>query len=118
MTYKKIIGNRGEEFAADFLISKGYRIIEKNFYSRYGEIDLVTQDSGAIVFVEVKTRRNKSFGDPEDSVTPTKLKRIYKAGLMWLQAHPESPEDWRIEVLSILLDEKCQVQDIRHFVDI
>jgi len=118
MTYRKSLGNKGEEIAAEFLLNKGYQIIEKNYFSRYGEIDLVAQDSDSIVFVEVKTRRNQSFGDPEDSVTPTKLERIHKAGLMWLQAHPQSPEDWRIEVVSILMDGQDYVLDIRHFVDV
>jgi putative endonuclease len=118
MTYQKKIGNRGEGIAAEFLLRKGYQILEKNFLSRFGEIDLVAKDSDAIVFVEVKTRRSQTFGDPEESVTPAKLERIQKAGLMWLQAHPHSPEDWRIEVISILLNEQQCVQDIRHFVDV
>ncbi len=118
MTYQKKLGHKGEEIAAEYLLKKGYRILEKNYYSRYGEIDLVAQNGGAIVFVEVKTRRNRSFGNPEDSVTPEKIDRILKAGLMWLQAHPNTPEDWRVEVISILLDDGQDVLDIRHFVDI
>jgi len=116
--YKKEIGNKGEEIAGKFLVDRGYQIIEKNYYSRYGEIDLVAQDSGIVVFIEVKTRTNQSFGTPEDSVTQAKLERIEKAGLMWMQAHPDYPDDWRIEVVAIIMDEQHQVQDIRHFRDI
>lgn len=118
MTYKKRLGDKGEEIAADFLLDKGYQILERNYFSRYGEIDLVAQDFDAVVFVEVKTRRTQSFGSPEASVTPAKLERIQKAGLIWLRDHPDSPENWRVEVISIMLDARYHVQEIRHFVDI
>lgn len=118
MTYQRTIGIKGERIAAAFLLGKGYQIIEKNFYSRYGEIDIVAQDSGVIVFVEVKTRTNQTFGDPEASITHAKIERIQKAGLTWLQAHPESPDDWRIEAISIFIDDKGNVQDLRHFTEI
>ena len=117
MTYQKRIGKKGEEFAAKFLADIGYEIIENNFYSRYGEIDIVAQKSGVVVFVEVKTRTNQTFGAPEESITPSKLDRIQKAGLMWLQAHPESPDDWRIEVVSLLLNKQHSILDIQHFID-
>ncbi len=116
--YKRKIGDKGEEIAANFLIGKGYQMIEKNYTSRYGEIDLVAQESGSLIFVEVKTRTNQTFGLPEASVTPEKLERVKKAGLMWLQAHPDMPDDWRIEVVAIIMDGQQRVQDIRHFTQI
>lgn len=116
--YRRKIGEKGEGIAADFLLEKGYQIVERNYTSRYGEIDLVAWDSDCVVFVEVKTRTNQSFGAPETSVTPVKLERIEKAALMWMQAHPESPDDWRIEVVAIMMNDRHQVQDIRHFKEI
>lgn len=115
---KRKIGKIGEEIAAEFLANKGYQIIEKNYYSRYGEIDLVAWETGSVIFVEVKTRTNQAYGAPETSVTQKKLDRIEKAALMWMQAHPNMSDDWRIEVVAILIDELHQVQDIRHFKDI
>lgn len=118
MTYQKQIGERGESIAAEFLRQKGFQLLEQNFTSRYGEIDLVALQSDCVVFVEVKTRTTKTFGNPEDSITPAKLERVQKAGLMWLQEHPEAPGDWRIDVVAILMDAKYQVQDIKHFVNV
>lgn len=118
MTYQKQVGDKGEQIAADFLCRKGYQLLERNFISRYGEIDLVALENDCVVFVEVKTRTTQSFGLPEASITPAKLERIQNAGLMWLQAHPESPEDWRIDVVAIILDGKQQIQDIEHFVNV
>ncbi len=118
MTYQKKLGDRGENIAAGFLREKHYQLLERNFTSRYGEIDLIALESDCIVFVEVKTRTTRTYGLPEDSITPAKLERIQDAGLMWLQAHPESPEDWRIDVIAILMNGKRQVQDIQHFENV
>ena len=118
MTYQKQIGKRGESIAAEFLRQNGFQLLEQNFTSRYGEIDLVAIKSDCVVFVEVKTRTTQTFGMPEDSVTPAKLERIQNAGLIWLQEHPEAPGDWRIDVVAILMDSHHQVQDIKHFVNV
>jgi len=118
MTYQKQIGNEGESIAADFLRQNGFHLLEQNFTSRYGEIDLVALQSNCVVFVEVKTRTTQTFGMPEDSITPVKLERVQNAGLMWLQEHPEAPGDWRIDVIAILMDSKRHVQDIKHFVNV
>ncbi len=118
MTYQKRIGNLGEAIAADFLRDLGYQCLDQNFTTPYGELDLVFLDSEIIVFVEVKTRTTKSFGNPESSVTEAKLKRIQNASLLWLQAHPERMDDWRIDVIAILLDAGGKVEDIQHFINV
>lgn len=118
MSYKKWIGDKGEQIAADYLDELGFQIVERNYNTRYGEIDLVVQKDGELVFVEVKTRSNKAFGLPEASVTPEKLARIENAGLLWLEAHPDSLDNWRIDVIAILLDNNKMVDDIQHFINV
>lgn len=94
-------GKLGEELAAKFLIKNGYKIIERNFHSRVGEIDIIAKDSDTLVFVEVKTRWSKKFGLPAESVTGRKLKSIIKTGQYYKLLHPELPESLRIDVLAI-----------------
>lgn len=118
MTYQKQLGAKGEQIASDFLESKGYRIIDQNFSSRFGELDLVALDGEDLVFVEVKTRTNLAFGFPESSITPAKVEKIQNTGLIWLQDHPETTGDWRIDIIAILLNTHQEIEDIQHFVNI
>ena len=99
MTYQKQIGNKGEKIAADYLKEKGYTLLEQQFSTRFGELDLVMDDGESIVFIEVKTRTSDSFGTPESSITPEKLERIQNAGMIWFQEHPEKDDFWRIDVV-------------------
>ena len=69
-------GVRGEELAARFLIGKGYKVVERNYRTRYGELDLVMRSGDALVFVEVKARRGTGFGDPLEAVTPGKREQV------------------------------------------
>lgn len=118
MTYRKEIGSKGENIAADYLIERGYLLLDRNYHTRYGELDLVMLENGMIVFVEVKTRTSTSFGTPEESITLSKLEHLENAGLLWLQAHPESPDDWRIDAVSIFMQKNGKIRDIRHFINL
>ena len=118
MTYQQRIGSEGEDFAAQYLQSRGFEILDQNYHSRYGELDLVAEHDRCIVFIEVKTRTSDRFGLPEASVTPEKLEKINNTGLLWLQDHPEAPDDWRIDVIAIIMDKDNKVTDIQHFIDI
>ena len=74
------LGTAGEDLACAELERLGYRIIERNYRSRFGEIDIVASDEGTIVFVEVKTKSDGSFGDPVEEVTPQKQRQILSMG--------------------------------------
>ena len=117
MTYQKQIGTHGERIAAQYLKDKGYQVIDQNFHAAYGEIDLIALEGDTVVFVEVKTRTSRTFGLPEESITPTKMDRMQKTALMWLQAHPNSPENWRIDVIALLLDRQFNIKDLQHFIN-
>jgi len=72
------IGKYGENLAKEYLIKKGYKIVEMNYkYSRYGEIDIIALDKNELCFVEVKTRRNNKFGTPMEAITKEKLMKIF-----------------------------------------
>ncbi|MDY6873972.1 MAG: YraN family protein [Chloroflexota bacterium] len=117
-THQRKIGNLGENIAATHLEKKGYQILDRNYSSRYGELDLVAKKGSYLVFVEVKTRTSNAFGMPEASVTADKFERICNTGLFWLQDHPEEPDDWRVDVIAIQLDQNHHIRDIHHFENI
>ena len=79
------LGLKGEEAAASFLISKGYRIISRNYKNKLGEIDIIAEDGDVICFVEVKTRKSKRFGLAKESVTAKKQRQIAKTAIGFLK---------------------------------
>lgn len=117
-TYRQRVGQQGEEIAANYLQHQGYQILDRNYHSRFGEVDLVAEKDDVVVFVEVKARTSVSFGLPEESVTTEKLAKIYDTALLWLQDHPEKSDDWRVDVIAIQMDKGLQPKDIQHFIDI
>lgn len=76
MSDKIKIGNKGEELAADFLVTKGYEIVTKNYRHKHAEIDLIAKKENVLVFVEVKTRSSVLFGEPEAFVTNKKASKV------------------------------------------
>jgi putative endonuclease len=99
-----ITGNIGEEITAEYLKSLGFRILDRNWRIKEGEIDLVAlSPEEEIVFVEVKTRTSATFGDPLESISETKLHRIQRLALAWLATHQKLGAPFRIDVAGVLL---------------
>lgn len=84
MTDKKVIGDKGEDFAALYFEKQGYKIKARNVHSRYGEIDLIAENGDTVVFVEVKTRSHDSLDRAADAVTPAKQKKIILTALHYI----------------------------------
>lgn len=105
---RQLLGKKGEQLAADYLNRHGYRIIERNFKARYGELDIIATELATeqktLVFIEVKTRIGRQFGLPEEAVTPRKLAEVVKTAQYYKLLHPELPESLRIDVIGIELD--------------
>lgn len=100
MDDRRRFGNVGEQLAAEFLQSQGMSILASQYKKPFGEIDLIAQDGDEVVFVEVKARATKTFGHPEDSVTPEKVGHILRVAQSYLtQQQVEGP--WRIDVLAV-----------------
>lgn len=98
---KDELGKRGEALAASFLKRKGYRIIDRNWEGRRGEIDLVARDGQTIVFVEVKTRSTKSFGSPKDAVTTRKINHIHAVAKEYLKKKRKEGKSVRFDVVAV-----------------
>jgi len=99
-------GILGEKLARDFLKKRGYRIIETNYRSPTGEIDIIAKHKDYLVFVEVRTKKSLEFGSPEESITLTKMERLRTTALHYQQNHDKLPELWRIDVVAIELNQK------------
>ncbi|MFW5703398.1 MAG: YraN family protein [Patescibacteria group bacterium] len=120
------LGSYGETIAARFLQEKGYRILETNKTSRWGEIDLIAQDGETIVFVEVKTKTTTRHGQPYEMVTWKKRQSLMRAAQGYLVRTKNTDKPCRIDVVSIVLPrtssfsntESMLVNDIRHFKNI
>lgn len=87
MAAKDELGRRGEWIAERALVQRGYRILDRNWRCREGEIDIVARDGDAVVVVEVKTRTTTLFGHPFEAITPVKLRRLRRLATAWLAAN-------------------------------
>ena len=105
----KSLGKAGEAAARRKLESLGYEILESNFRVREGEVDLVARDGGEYVFVEVKARRGRAYGIPEESVTAVKQERLATVARSYLERLGEPDAEWRIDVVAIEHDSRGRI---------
>lgn len=103
----------GEKIAQSYLISKGYEIVETNFYTKRGEIDIILKKDKCIIFVEVKTRTNLKFGTPAMAVNLIKKKHIKSVATTFLYLYRYQEYDVRFDVVEIFInDGKCDINHI------
>ncbi len=111
------IGRRGEALACRHLLSLGYSVLDTNWRSPEGEIDVVAQDGKTIVFVEVKARTSRRFGLPEEAITRRKRSRLQQAGLAYLDDHGLGDSPWRIDVVALELAADGTPLRVEHYPD-
>lgn len=102
--FKKEEGELGERIAVEYLKKKGFKIIDRNFRIRGGEIDIIAIDGDVLSFIEVKTRRSNEFGTPLEAITPWKMRALIKSAEFYKMKHPNLPESMRIDAVGIVLD--------------
>jgi putative endonuclease len=100
---RRQLGDAGEDLAAAALKKQGYQILERNYVTPLGEIDLIARHRGELVFIEVKTRRSDKFQDPRDAVTPAKQARLQRLADYYLQRKRLGEVDIRFDVVGIIL---------------
>ena len=108
-------GAWGEELALRYLTRQGYTLVERNYRTRYGELDLVVRSGTTLVFVEVKLRRTTGFGDPLEAVTPRKQARIRSLAERYLLDREPAFDTVRFDVVGILLGKGPP--SVRHIED-
>ena len=115
---RKLLGDFGEDQACRFLKMHRYRILERNFSCRMGEVDVIARTGRFIVFVEVKLRKNADFGEAKEFVTPAKQRRVIAAAEYWLMKHPTELQP-RFDVIEVYAPEGLQTKHpaIQHTED-
>jgi putative endonuclease len=94
-------GRRAEELAAALLESAGLRIVARNWRRPEGELDIVADDGGTCVFVEVRSRTGEEQGHPLESITPRKRARVVRAARLYLDAEPTHASGYRFDVVAV-----------------
>ena len=107
----KILGEKGEIITQKYLKKKHYRILETNYSTKFGEIDIIAEHGDTLVFVEVKTRTSKMFGNPCEAVTPYKQNKIRNVAKLYLMIKKQSERDCRFDVIEVLDDEINHIEN-------
>jgi putative endonuclease len=108
------LGKQGEDIAADYLVKKGYRVLEKNWRQWRNEIDIIAMDGNYIVIVEVKTRQSSVFGEPEVAVTRDKQKALIRSANAYIRCNNVQNEV-RFDIISVIISKT--VEKIHHIED-
>ena len=105
MNNRLFLGKKGEGLARKHLKKLGYRILAKNYRCRFGEIDLIAEHDGCLVFVEVKTRSGLNFGQPAEAITRNKRQQISKVALEYMAKNDLRNRSARFDVVTVLQQE-------------
>lgn len=97
----KHLGDRGESYAEDYLRRQGYRILTRNYRTKIGEIDLIADDHGTLVFIEVKTRSSVRYGMPAEAVNYKKKQKIIQTAYWYLYERRRENTICRFDVLEV-----------------
>ncbi|WP_411170522.1 YraN family protein [Clostridium sp. MB05] len=116
-SYNKCIGTYGEDLASSYLKSKGYYILNRNFRNKHGEIDLICKYSDLIIFVEVKSRYNYSYGIPSESVTYSKQKQIINLCKFYILSRKLFNYNCRFDVIEIYFNKNNESYFLNHIED-
>ena len=116
---KASIGKLGETYSVEFLKKKNYHIVNRNYRSRLGEIDIIAKENQKFIFVEVKTREEHlTFGSPQDAVNSKKQNRIKKIAQVFLNYQKQ--DDWnecRFDIIEVFVTKKGELKTINHIKD-
>ena len=117
MINKKSLGNYGEDLACEFLIKKGYKILERNFNCRLGELDIICMYRGLLVFIEVKCRYSLNYGVGIESINFTKVKRIISSSKFYIHLKNLYNLNVRYDIINIDLNLEENKKNIQHYED-
>lgn len=113
--FNRQTGYLGEDFAAETLKNKGYKILERNFSNKFGEIDIIARDGDILVFVEVKAKKGTDFGLPEEMVNAGKLRKIRRMADVYLNG---KTLPCRIDVVAIVLSQTDGLLQLNHYENV
>ena len=108
---RKELGDFGENYVSNYIKDLGFKVIGRNYHTKYGEIDIIATKDGKIHFVEVKTRKSLLFGTPEEAYSLKKQERIIKAALGYLKDNNIN-KSFQIDLVALILNDKNEVLSI------
>lgn len=114
--FRRDLGAAGEKAACRFLKRRGYLILRRNYVCPLGEIDIICDHQGCIVFVEVKTLRSDAATDPENKVTPAKQRQVERVARAWLAREGDPDRPYRFDAVSVVMPPR-EKPNIRHIVE-
>ena len=123
-TSRTMLGDWGEDAAGKFLERRGFQIVDRKYRCQWGEIDLVARDGDCLVFVEVRTRRSKLFGTPQESLTEAKAGRLVAVCQDYLEKRVDEKSRgetvWRIDLVSVhpSRGRAPRIEHLRHAVEL
>ncbi|QIM18702.1 YraN family protein [Leucobacter coleopterorum] len=114
-SHNQQLGARGEAIAAGYLEGLGFRILERNWRNRSGELDLIARDGDTLVAVEVKTRSGTGYGNPLEAITTQKMARLRRLLLDWVRAAGERGVGLRVDAVGVTLhgDDRPRIDHLR-----
>jgi putative endonuclease len=101
---RRVVGDAGEDAVAEWYRARGYEVVDRNWRVRQGEIDVIAQGHGVVVFCEVKTRRSDAFGLPVEAVTARKQARLRGLAMQWLAQRRARSDELRFDVAAVRPD--------------
>lgn len=112
------VGREGEEISAKYLSDKGYKILERNYHTRFGEIDLIVSKNDNLIFVEVKLKHGDNFGTPEEMIGNSKLSQVQRMAEFYLMDKPDvakKHKTYSIDAVCVVMNEGGEVERINHY---
>lgn len=115
--YRRVRGQRAEALAGEYLLAQGYSLLQRNYRCRWGEIDLIAEDPGGLVFVEVRSRQSGSMLSPEETITPSKAMRVVRSSQQYLLDTGQEDRPWRVDVIAVEYDREGRPVRVECFPD-
>ncbi|WP_425449593.1 YraN family protein [Dethiothermospora halolimnae] len=112
-TNKRVKGNIGEDIAIEYLEKNGYKIIDRNFSSRFGEIDIIARKDYIVAFIEVKTRSSIKYGNPYEFVDKNKQRKIGKTALYYIKINNLINTQFSFDIMEVFLKEQNKINHIK-----
>ncbi len=113
--FNKVTGNKGEDLAEEFLKTDGYQIRERNYHTKFGEIDIICQKEHTIIFVEVKTKTGLAYGSPEEMINQHKLEQVRKTAEVYLTKNNLNNYLCRIDMIAIIITDNLSKPELTHY---
>lgn len=107
-------GNDVESSVCEFLISQGYQILERNFYTQFGELDIIAVEGNQIVFVEVRSIQANEEVSVYELLPKTKIHKLEMTINFWLEANAKHDSDWRFDFVGVTVNSERQIIDMQH----